>query len=200
MSSPCHWCILRTAGPSTLRLVRTLTDAGIAAWSPMEKIERRYGVSRKRRVVPSPLLPTFVFAEFNALPYLCSAAQRPTSQHPTFTVFRHGDGFPRVPDAALDGLRQHEEAARIRALKKAPKKRYFAGQTIRAPGTAFEGLDGKVVETSKGSGNLVLIDFPGFSIPVKIAPWLLQESQLNDEKSERDTAPREAKGKQCGAG
>ena len=138
------------------------------------------------------MLPTFVFADHDALPILVHASQNPSSRHPAFTVFRHGDAFPRIPDASLDGLRQHEEDARIRAARKAPKKRYFAGQTVRTTNPAFEGLDGKVVETSKGSGNLVLVVFPGLSIPVKIAPWHLKQSQLNDEKSEQDNIEKRA--------
>ena len=146
------------------------------------------------------MLPTFVFADYLDLPALVLASQNFSARFPPFSVFKHGDAFPRVPDASLAGLREHEEHARIRAAKKAPKKRYFAGQTIRTSNPAFEGLNGKVVETSKGSGSLVLVVFPGLSIPVKIAPWLLKEVQLNDEVSEQDAATGSANGKQRGAG
>jgi hypothetical protein len=77
-------------------------------------------------------------------------------------VFRHLDIYPRVADRALDALRLAEQRGRPRA----EARTFHAGERVTFADAGFEGLLGSV----RGQrGRFILVDFPGFNIPVKIA-------------------------------
>lgn len=189
------WCILRMAGPRTLTVVKSLAEAGFTVWTPTVAVTKRQGRSRKRKTVDTPMMPTFAFADYMELPGLLMASLAPTSPHPRFRVFKHDQGFPRVDDRSLDTLRQIEKETRLREARGGPKQKFALGAEVRAPDTAFDGMVGKVVESRKGSGNLVLVAFPGLAIPVKIATWHLKAVQVDSAHPEQGRAPRAAKGK-----
>lgn len=160
------WCILRTKGSSTLRLARSLSLAGIDAWTPVEHQQRKKG---KHAEVITAVMPTYVFAPAEHLVGLIALAEAPIP-HPDFSVFRYHDRFPVIPDAQLQSLRLIERKA---AAKCAPVV-FPKGAEIRVPDGAFQGLTGQVVEDSKGKFTLVL--FPGLNIEVKFPSWQLERA------------------------
>lgn len=186
------WCILRTAAPRTLLLAKALEDDGFIVWTPTAKVVTRAGKSRKPKPKAVALLPTFLFADYEALPLLLRASIDPGMPYPSFSIFKHDDSFPRVPDAALEGLRRHEDKAQRAADKEAPVQCFVKGQRVRTSGTAFDGMDGTVVKVSSGKGRIVFVDFPGFAMPVEIGAWLLKENRLYEPESKRD-ADRKAR-------
>lgn len=200
-----RWCILRTGGAQTLRLVRTLNAAGFEAWSPVRTI----GVPETKRAPRSerdlPILPTFVFARAGQLSALAHAAVQAVSPHPGFSIFRHGGRIPLIGDAAIDGLRAEEaaEASRIQAerddltreerrkarvavltTERARKKALRAERRdfdIGAPVTvgdmpALMGMTG-IVERSDGRS--ALVSFGGM-LEITVEAWRLSPHDVGD--------------------
>lgn len=169
-----HWCILRTAGSSTLGLVRSLSNAGFDAWTPIEvqvKRNRRSGERLERMVA---VMPTYVFVRADHLPDLAMLCQLPISQHPQFSIFMHAGQFPMVEDGELSALRDIERKA---AAKNEPVK-FRTGDMVRPTSSGFEGLTGQVVKDSDGKHTLVA--FPGFHIPIIFASWKLEPFKVNE--------------------
>lgn len=171
------WCILRTAGSSTLRLQQSLAMAGFETWTPIElqvKRERRSGERIERMVA---VMPSYVFAHADRLPDLVFIASAPLNPHPAFSVFRHLDRFPLVADRELSELRAIERKAAARSSR----VKFDRGRNVRTSVEAFQGLTGQVVETSRGQYTLVA--FPGFGIPIKFASWQLSDVELEQTNS-----------------
>lgn len=197
------WCIIRTSGPRTLPLVRSLRKSGFDAWTPTAMQRKRRPRSDKYRDIEAAVLPTFAFARSEHLTELLALQHAPVSDHPPFTVLQHRDRFPLVADAAMVPLREYEEklahdweeflkADRI-ARKKSRRWRgaearraYVLGQIVRVPDTAFEGLDGEIVEVKK-NGELVL-SFHGFSTTATVDSCLVEPIQLSTRLSEQARA------------
>jgi hypothetical protein len=192
-----RWCILRTSGPRTLALARSLREAGTAAWTPTG-IARR--IDRHRRTIEReyPIAPTFVFAPAGDAVLLAYAAVDPLSVHPSFSMFRHADRIPLIGEAEIDGLRLAEELAmaelaaardaedrearRIaRAVRqRTDKARRKALRSVRRdlkPGTRVEvvdypamaGMQGEVVSSR---GKEAVVTFGG-SLVMTIEAWQL---------------------------
>ena len=164
-----NWCILMTAGPRTLPLVRSLAEAGMRVWTPVRS-ERRTGRGKLRQVVTQvevPLTSTFVFVGVEHLPDLLALRDAPTSQHPAFRLLRHQDRIPVIHDAALNPLRAIEDRFRQAALK-AVRRKIEPGTKVRITKGAFAGMSG-VVEGGTDKDAKVCFG-NGFS--VKIASYL----------------------------
>lgn len=158
------WCILRTAPSRTLPLAAALTEAGYLAWTPHETRVVRALRCRVRKEVAAPMTPTIVFADYERVPELVAISRMPPSQSmglPSFGVFRYLDAYPRVADRALDALRMAEQRGRPRDQVRT----FRSGDEVKFADAGFEGLSGIV----RGiAGRYMLVDFPGFNIPVKI--------------------------------
>jgi hypothetical protein len=163
---PENWCILRMGGGNTLRVAESLSDAGIPTWTPVEYQVRRVGRDRQRETITVPVMPTYVFAGAACLAYLLEITAAPSGLHPNFSVFRYFDRFPIISDASLEPLRACERNA---AREKKPVN-FRNGDIVRPTGGGFEGMSG-IVEVQRG--DYVLVCFPGWDIPIKIASWLL---------------------------
>lgn len=103
-----RWCILRTTGPRTLPLARSLTDGGFEVWTPTApKLSERAGVDR----VEQPIAPTFVFAKAQHTIDLLAVSRDPASRHPSFSVFRRLNRVPFIGPAGMAGLRDAQATA-----------------------------------------------------------------------------------------
>lgn len=162
MSRAGEWCILRMAGPRTLAVARSLAKAGYDVWTPVETRQKRLPRSKAKVECEVVLMPTYAFAQAAGLRDLLAESMNPVSDHPAFTVFRHGDRFPLIADRSLDPLRVAER--RGTPLEKV--RQFDAGERVKLTERGFEGLSG-IVETSKGQFTMVC--FPGFNIPIKVA-------------------------------
>jgi hypothetical protein len=120
-----RWFILRTGGPQTLPLARSLADAGYDVWTPARTIRRVIGQGTRKgaRVMEQdvPILPTFVFAREPHLFALAAEAGAEISPHPRFSIFRQGGRVPLVGDAEVRGLQEEEAraAATMQAVRDA---------------------------------------------------------------------------------
>lgn len=122
-----RWIILQTSSARTLPLNRSLSEAGIAAWSPARTIwrpapgQRRrlaLGMRRKMIEVDVPILPGFVFAGSQHIDELIEIAMSPVTRHPAFALFQMAGRAPIIGEASIAGLRRAEaeaaEAAQMR--------------------------------------------------------------------------------------
>lgn len=160
------WCILRTSSRHTLRLVESLQGAGIDAWTPsiVRTIRKpRWNVKREVRL---PMMASFVFAPAKHMWTLVDLEEDRRSPHPSFSLFRHQDSLPLVPDGELEPLRMAER----RAIPAQKARAFSRGQNVRVPEGSFAGMIGKV-EHSNGRHTLVCFGGP---LKVKIATYLLK--------------------------
>jgi hypothetical protein len=119
-----RWCILRTAGRSTLSLVSSLLSAGFDVWSPRLIVSHRRGPARRRVESEAPILATFVFARADRTRDLADAIAMQNSPHPAFSIFRYYGRIPLIADHSIDHLRQAEanEAARWDEIKEEERR------------------------------------------------------------------------------
>lgn len=176
-----NWIILRCSGRSTLSLAESLAREGVKAWTPSEAVRKRGRRGKERQ----PLTPTFVFAHACHLWRLVSLSEDPTSSHAGFSVFRHMDRFPIVPDDQLEPLRSAE-------YQRAPVEEqpvYGRGAHVRVAEPSFTGLPGIVDQPGR---KYTMVLFPLSPIPMKIRTFLLRADEAYQLQSETDTAARAA--------
>ncbi len=181
-----NWCILRTSAARTLKLARSLGDAGFDVWTPTETKTVRVGRHRERRERPAPIAPTFVFARADRLADLVRARSLPGSPHPAFSIFRHAGRVPLIADrdiAALHVAEDRAAAAAERARRKAQASQHpvFAvGERVQVKQPAFAGMTGVVEEAGKAP----VINLGG-TISMRIDAWLL----VSDAVQSANTQP-----------
>lgn len=175
------WCILRTAGPRTMALTKSLADAGFGAWTPIYEITRRRGRSRDRHYVEAPIIPTFVFVPEQHLRALAAMLAQPTHPHPAFSIFVYAGRAPIIAERSMAHLRKAEEQARLRAEQRARTDK--AKQRIDIPvgekvkvveESNFLGLTG-VVESC--DGRTAMVNFGG-PYAIEIQTWRLMTDEL----------------------
>jgi hypothetical protein len=176
------WCILRSSGADTLRLVRSLRNAGIETWAPIEKRLAKMPRTGAPFDKEMALLPSYVFAPACFVNELLRLAFNPGRAHPKFTVFRHRGGIPLIADDQLDALR-NEENRKGRVFEKW-RRRGQKGQPL-APGTevklqgAWAGYTG-IVEGQQGQFTLIAATIFGKPVEIKVASLLLAENVARD--------------------
>jgi preprotein translocase subunit YajC len=136
-----RWCILRTGGPQTLKLVAALNSRGIPAWTPTATVRRKRPGNR-HKILPlpksielsAPIVPTFAFAPASALNELLAIRGEPINGLPPFSVLRIGERTAFVRDRGLRALRDEEDgaAARYAALIQAEAEAKTAEEAKRA--------------------------------------------------------------------
>lgn len=114
------WIILSMAGPRTLAVAASLTQAGFEVWTPARAIRRpapgqrrALVLGRRRRMVEvdRPILPGFVFVGAEHLDELAQIAVDPASAHPRFAIFQLAGRAPLIAESAIAGLRGEEARA-----------------------------------------------------------------------------------------
>nr|WP_317892391.1 hypothetical protein [uncultured Sphingomonas sp.] len=177
-----RWCILRTHGGRTLALAKSLADAGIAAWTPVEQIRRRIPRSKTKEQVfrAVPYMPTYVFAPDSDLGELRRLEAALNNPHPGFSIFRHCGATVRVSDAEVQRLRRMEDESqrRMRQSLKERAEPLPPGTTV-ALGGAFAGLAG-IVEESDGRHTLLLF---GTALRVTIETSTLRQDGVAEAPS-----------------
>lgn len=161
------WCILRTSGPSTMRLTASLQEAGFVAWTPSEHVKRRVPRSKAVEHRVAPLAPTYVFVRGRFLSALQRIERADITPHPRFSIFRHCGAPIFVRHGALHPLRvlqQHSYLATLPNTGRAPSKRHGAHFEVGNPVTltqgAFTGFAG-FVECSDGLETKVIVTLFG---------------------------------------
>lgn len=177
------WCILRTSPGRTITVVRSLEQAGIEVWTPVEVIKQRIPRSHKTFAREIPIMPTFAFARARHLGELLRICAAPVSEHPPFSVFRHAGRFPFIADADVVSLRLAEER-KLKARLRETKREFAPGAAVKVPDGPFAGMSGIVEE---GDGRFALVAFGG-SFRVRVASFLLVEDAIQNMNTPTGTA------------
>ncbi len=184
------WCILRTSGPATLGLVKSLNSAGLGAWTPRTIVRRRRPRSKVRVDREAPILPTFVFAPSTSLGELRAALNQPINPFPAFSIFRFSGRIPLISAASLATLHELEEREaeayrqRVQGEKRAAERRSLRSErvtqqvndTVTVKHGAFAGLTGIVedVRTKEARVNF------GAGMSFTVAAWQLESVEVED--------------------
>lgn len=133
-----RWCILRTAGPRTLPLARSLVEAGLDAWTPIFVERRRTPRSKVMKETETAAMPTFVFvADRHYADLARLLLPHAPSPHPPFSIFRYCGDVVRVEDAELGRLREIEADRR----RKSDERINRAARRVKRRGEPFDGGD-----------------------------------------------------------
>jgi transcription antitermination factor NusG len=133
------------------------------------------------------LVPTYVFADAQAIDQLYRIMLNPGTRHPRFTFLLHMGGAGLVTDDALSGLR-HEEAKRDADYMEAKRQGVKPPQVpmdheVKFSEGPFAGMEGEVVDQQ---GEFVVVDYNfaagklGAS-SIKISSWILLPDVAQDE-------------------
>jgi transcription antitermination factor NusG len=182
------WFILRTAGRSTLPLASSLAEDGFEVWTPVRTMRVRVRQTKQTKDVRAPMLASFIFVKADHLHEMLALSKlklkprrnvQPIKRgepnepryHRDFTVFRAFGEIPFVTDAALKPMRVKE----LEAIPKKDAPQFNRGARVRAHGSAFEGLKGKVERCKSG---YALVIFDDWKRPAKIPTFLLREVDI----------------------
>lgn len=179
------WCVLRTSGPGTLRLVASLQDAGIHVWTPTEHVRRRVPRSKSTEYRIVPLAPTYAFVHAIHLDDLKRIERLDASPHPRFAIFRYYGETVFVRHGELDALRaQQQDSYRsaLRASGRAPGKprgqAFEHGDTVKITSGAFNGFEA-FVELSDGLTTTLSVSLFGRAQEVKVETLHLRANLLS---------------------
>jgi hypothetical protein len=173
------WCVLRTSGKNTLRLAKSLSDAGLEVWTPREERMIRVPRANVRRPVVLPIMPSYVFARASQLVELIQIIDRKRRMKadcPDFSLMRLADQIPIIADVLLNGLRTIESRRVIR--KRAAKLPVGLQVKVGEAGGSFAGMKGRV-ERSGEEYTMVCFDN---RMTVKISTYLLCENELQQSQ------------------
>ncbi|MFS0737540.1 transcription termination/antitermination NusG family protein [Sphingomonas sp. 1P06PA] len=186
-----NWFMLRTSGPKTLPLARSLASAGLDVWTPIEVRNRRRPRSKARVEIEVPVMPTFVFARASQLSQVSQILARPMTGHARFSLFLYDGRIPFIADREVQSLREVEERSRDalkRAQRKNQRRSFPAGTEVRVPEGSFAGMSGIV---KQGDDRFALVCFGG-SMTVKIATFLLEADAIQCDRPATGTAAQAA--------
>lgn len=185
------WFMIRTSGPKTLALSRSLSTAGLDVWTPIEVRQRRRPRSKARVELEVPVMPTFVFVRASQLSQITRILAHPMSGHPRFSLFLYDGRIPFIADREVQSLREVEERSRAalkREQRKSQRRTFPAGTEVRVPEGSFAGMSGIV---KQGNDRFALVCFGG-SMTVKIATFLLEADALQCVRPATGTAAEAA--------
>jgi transcription antitermination factor NusG len=182
-----RWCVLRTSGPSTMRLATSLQDAGMEAWTPTEHIRRRMprGKSTEHRI--APMAPTYVFVRADLLGELQRIERAEITPHPRFSIFRYCGDTVFVQHALLHPMRVRQQdsyRASLPASGRSPGKprgaAYDVGDAVRLTTGAFSGFQA-FVENSDGLTTTLTVGIFGRPTEVKVPTLQLRGASVSVE-------------------
>lgn len=183
-----RWCILRTSGPSTMRLVVSLQDTGIDVWTPTEHIRRRVPRAKttEHRIVP--MAPTYAFANAEHLAELQRITRMDVSPHPAFSIFRHYGETVFIRHRELHRLRERQQNSYLASLPAAanwqrkPRGAAFdQGDTVKILQGAFTGFEA-FVETSDGLTTTLSVSLFGRTTKASVATLHLRSLNVPERK------------------
>lgn len=183
-SGDTRWCVLRTSGPSTLRLTASLQAAGFDAWTPTEHVRRRVPRCKSTEYRPAPLAPTYVFVRAKHLAQLQRVERADITPHPRFSIFRHCGVTVWVRHMMLHPLRMLQQDSYRQSLPasgRAPGKprgaQYGVGDKVKLTTGAFTGFEA-FVESSDGLMTTLTVGMFGRPTEVKVPTLQLRGASV----------------------
>lgn len=157
------WCILRTAGRSTIKLADTLAKDGFEVWTPIETRVTRIDRSRRRIESRHAIMASYVFARSVHLVELLELAKMPVKPrrgeglrdpaHADFSVMHWRDKIPMVDDRQLRELRRLQAKLTPKRKSAPPSKKADeplpVGMSVRLTRSGFEGMKGRIERSDR---------------------------------------------------
>ena len=170
-----EWCVLRTAGPSTVPLLRSLTAAGFEVWTPIEVQLRQRPRSKAKAEREFAVIPSYLFAADHHVDELAALSHFPGKDHKDFSVWHvHGRGFPLIADAALGPLRLHER----KVVRKDRLSPFAKGDRVSIPDGPFAGID-MVVEEERSNSLKLQFSIFGKQHSIEAAKWVVSHFEFS---------------------
>jgi transcription antitermination factor NusG len=136
---PASWYALYTRARHEKRVDALLREWGVEAYLPLVFRARRW--HDRKKVVPWPLFPSYVFARFR------SEVRYGVLQTPgvASVVSCNGDPVP-IPDDEIENVRRFATALNESGLQPEPTIFLERGQPVRVVSEPFRGVEGVVLE------------------------------------------------------
>lgn len=178
-----RWFVLRSRPAQTAQLAASLQSAGIDAWTPIERVERRLSRSKVKERFKAALTPTYVFVREVHLPLLRGLEGAAVTQHPHFTIFRFYEETVLIDHRTLHPMREREQDSYRASLPASGKhhqgkgrgKPFSAGDVVTLAEGPFAGLPCHV-EMSNGRSTSLRLTLFGSTCGVKIETSRLREN------------------------
>jgi hypothetical protein len=180
------WCILRTAGRSTMTLAATLAEDGFDVWTPLETIMVDVPRANVKRKVVRPIMKSYIFARAGHLVELINLSKmrvRPRRgpgliqpAHVSFSVLVAFGRIPLVAERDLADLRKLE--ARRTPRKIAPYA-FPRNKIVRVNDGIAQGKVGVVVSSTAAKTKILC---KGDRHTIEIPTSLLELSTIQTDQ------------------
>lgn len=167
------WYACYTHSRSEKKVETLLRQRGIESFLPVVARERQW--HDRRKVVPFPLFPSYVFARFDPTDMI------PVLSTPGLSAVVKFDGrLAQIPDADIDNIARFARALSDHRLEVPPTVQYHKGQTVRITSGPFSGIQGIVTEVRGRRRVLVGLRTIGLGFEVDVACDSLKQHHLDD--------------------
>jgi len=134
-----HWYACYTRARAEKQVEKALREKNIESYLPLVLRERQW--KDRKKVVPFPLFPSYVFGYF-ALRDVHAVLSTPGVS----TIVRGNGGPARIPADELENVRRFVEALGRTGMEPELRPLFEEGQRVRVTEGPFEGIEGIVIE------------------------------------------------------
>lgn len=162
-----YWYACYTRGRHEKRVEVLLQERGIESYLPVVRSRRRW--KDRIKLVDWPLFPSYVFGRF-ALDDL----SRVLATRGVVSVIRTGDRPVAIAEEEIENVRRFVGALGSAGVEPEPEPFVAKGQRVRVCEGPFAGVEGVVMETSRGRRVLVGVQGIGQGFAVDVDARCLQ--------------------------
>jgi transcription termination/antitermination protein NusG len=162
-----RWYACYTRARAEKQVVKTLNQRGFESYLPLIPRQRQW--KDRKKVVPFPLFPSYVFGRFT----LRDVHSILTTPGVSTIVRTRGQPTP-IPDEELENVRRFAEAIAATGIEPEARPLIQEGQRVRVTEGAFEGVEGIVIESRGRKRVLVGITAIGQGLEIDIDTRLLK--------------------------
>ena len=163
-----RWYACYTRARAEKQVAKTLQERGFESYLPLVSRERQW--KDRKKVVPFPLFPSYVFGRFSLRDMHAILTTPGVS-----TIVRTQGGQPSViPAEELDNVRRFAEALARTGLEPETRPLLAEGQRVRINEGPFAGIEGVVVENRGRKRVLVGIAAIGQGLEIDIDTRVLK--------------------------
>ena len=162
-----RWYACYTRARAEKQVAKTLEQRGFESYLPLVPRQRQW--KDRKKVVPFPLFPSYVFGHFT----LRDVHSILTTPGVSTIVRTRGQPTP-IADEELDNVRRFAAAVASTGLEPDPRPLIQEGQRVRVTEGPFEGVEGIVIESRGRKRVLVGIAAIGQGLEIDIDTRLLR--------------------------
>jgi transcription antitermination factor NusG len=162
-----RWYACYTRARAEKQVVKTLNQRGFESYLPLIPRQRQW--KDRKKVVPFPLFPSYVFGRFT----LRDVHSILTTPGVSTIVRTRGQPTP-IPEEELENVRRFAEAIAATGIEPEARPLIQEGQRVRVTEGAFEGVEGIVIESRGRKRVLVGITAIGQGLEIDIDTRLLK--------------------------